>query len=107
MAVTAFVLALLRSSNLNVDEDHDALLSMTEEAIVHGTQKLRPELERLYTIAFAHATDDEKHYLPLIKKRIEKGSLAEILIRRYSYKKSMSSLLQHLEYCLRENVPYS
>lgn len=107
MAMTAFVLALLRCKDLNVDDDHDALLSMTEDAIISGTQKLRPELEKLFSQALVNATIDEKRYLPLVKKRIEKGSLAEVLTRRYTYRKSMSSLLQHLEYCLRENIPYS
>ena len=77
MGVCAFVRSLLRCSSLPVEQDHDALLALAEEAISRGTAAFRPELERLYTAAWAHATPDERACLPVIRDRIANGSLAE------------------------------
>jgi gamma-glutamyl:cysteine ligase YbdK (ATP-grasp superfamily) len=81
MAVTAFLLALLRA-DLRLEDDHDALLGMNEEAIAKGTAACRPELLRLYKEALRVATPEETNYLPLIKKRIEEGSIAELMVQR-------------------------
>lgn len=106
MAVTAFVLSLLRCRDLPLEKDQDALLALTEEAIAKGTEAFRQELEKLYDLALQHATEDQRRYLPHIKRRIEKGSLAELLSTRYKSKGSITPLLRDLEYCLRENIPY-
>lgn len=106
MAVTAFVSSLLRCGDLPVEKDQDTLLALTNEAIARGTEAFRQELEMLYKKAEQHATDDERRYLPLIKRRIERGSLAELLSKRYKNKGRLAPLLKDLEYCLRENIPY-
>lgn len=106
MAVTAFVLALLRCPDLPVEEDHEILLDLTEEAIRGGVRPLRPELQGLFALAEQYATEDEKRFLPLIRKRIEKGSLAELLVTRQTGRTGMDRMLRDLEYCLRHNVPY-
>ncbi len=106
MAITAFILALLRLEDLDLEEDQDRLLDLTEEAIQGGVRPLRDDLSRLYTRAEETATADERQYLPLIKKKIEKGSIAELLSARARDLTSLYPLLQDLEYCLRHNVPY-
>jgi gamma-glutamyl:cysteine ligase YbdK (ATP-grasp superfamily) len=106
MAITAFVLALLRSKDLCLEEDQAQLLELMEEAITYGVARLQPELMRLYDMAERNATRDELRYLPLIKRRIERGSLAEILSRKAKNMANLHPLLRDLEYCLRHNIPY-
>jgi gamma-glutamyl:cysteine ligase YbdK (ATP-grasp superfamily) len=106
MAITAFVLSLLRHDDLSLEEDQDQLLDLTEEAIKGGVAPLREELSRLHTLALQTATPDEQQYLPLIKKKIEKGSIAELLSAKAKSLTSLYPILQDLEYCLRHNIPY-
>lgn len=106
MSITAFLLSLLRHDDLRLDEDQDQILDLTEEAIKGGVAPLRQELFRLYSLASQTATADEQQYLPLIRKKIEKGSIAELLAARAQGLTSLYPLLQDLEYCLRHNIPY-
>lgn len=105
MAITAFLLALLRS-DLCLEDDESSLKSLMEEAMRNGTENLRPELEGLYRAAYDTSTEEERRYLPLVKHRIENGSLAEILIGQYKDSGDTKSLLPRLEEALRENRPY-
>jgi len=105
MAMTAFILALLRS-DLQIEDDESALKDMMEKAIKSGTEDLRPDLVRLYKKADTVATEEEKRYLPLVRARIENGSLAEVMQRRYRESGDIRSLLPDLEASLRENRPY-
>ena len=105
MAITAFLLALLRS-DLSLEEDESSLKSLMEEAMRNGTENLKPELERLYKAAYEISTEEERRYLPLVKHRIKKGSLAEVLRWQYKDSGDIRSLLQRLEEALRENKPY-
>nr|WP_019178170.1 glutamate-cysteine ligase family protein [Methanomassiliicoccus luminyensis] len=104
MAVTAFVLALLRA-DLDLEEDHDALLEMNEAAIAKGTAAFRPELLRLYESALRTATAEERAYLPLVRKRIETGSLAEIMSRRVRGGESVRDVAKDMASRLRDNRP--
>jgi gamma-glutamyl:cysteine ligase YbdK (ATP-grasp superfamily) len=106
MAITAFELALLRRDDLMLEEDQDQILDLTEESIRGGVAPLRQELSRLYSLALQTATPDELQFLPIIKKKIEKGSIAELLSARAQGLTSLYPLLQDLEYCLRHNIPY-
>ena len=72
-----------------------------------GVAAMRPELERLYALAVKNATREEQRYLPLIEKRIEQGSLAEIMVQRLGEEKEILPMLSHLAWCLKENIPYS
>ena len=107
MAVCAFVRSLLRSRALTVETDQDALLALTEEAIQRGTAAFREELERLYRTAWAHATAEERLYLPVIEARIAGGSLAELMRERYGATGSITPILADLAGCLRNNVPHT
>ena len=105
MAISAFLLSLLRS-NLELEGEDGALRSLLEEAMRHGVEGLRPELEKMYRIAYENSTDEEKSYLPLIEKRIEQGSLAELMKRQYKEAGEIKSILAEMEGSLRENIPF-
>ena len=105
MAMTAFLLALLRSE-LCLEEDENALHVLLEDAILHGVARLRPELEKLYKAALNSATKEELQYLPLVAKRIEHGSLAEIMAQKMHDTGRIEPILADMEWCLRENRPY-
>ncbi len=104
MAVTAFILALLRP-DLDLEEDHDALLEANEASITKGVSACRPELMRLYRAASRAATSEELAYLPLIERRIEEGSLAEIMAARARDGDSIRDVAMTMARCLRDNVP--
>ncbi len=106
MAISAFLLALLRS-DLKLEDDEGTLRSMLEEAMRSGTENLRPELEKLYRAAYESATDEEKRYLPIVAERIEQGSLAEIMTCKFRETGEIKPLLDEMEWALRENIPYS
>ena len=68
--------------------------------------RLRPELEKLYKAAQNSATKEELQYLPLVAKRIEHGSLAEIMAQKMQETGRIEPMLAQMEWCLRENRPY-
>jgi gamma-glutamyl:cysteine ligase YbdK (ATP-grasp superfamily) len=105
MAVTAFVLALLRAE-LQMEEDHEALLELTEVAIAKGTMGLRPELRRLYRAAYQASNPEERPYLALIEKRIEEGSIAELMCQRVQEGDKVGEVALAMASCLRNNRPY-
>jgi hypothetical protein len=106
MAVCAFVRSLLRCRSLPIDTDQSALLALTEKALHTGTAGLRPELHRLYDAAWRRATDDERQYLPVILQRIEQGSLAELIRKRYQREGEIVPVLADMAMCLKLNIPY-
>lgn len=103
MAVCAFVRALLRCRSLPVPAGQDDLLTLLETAIRSGTAGLRPELTRLYEIAWKHATGDERAYLPIVENRIRQGSLAEQVRETFDRDRDLRPVLTDLAACLREN----
>ena len=103
MAVCAFIRSLLRSRSLSLESDEGTLLDLMEHAIHDGTKGLRPELAKLYTIAWKAATEDERRYLPVIEERIEKGSIAELMAARLAHEPEITPVLAELSACLREN----
>ncbi len=106
MAVCAFIMALLRTE-LELEEDEDHLYSMLEDGISGGVAAMRPELEGLYARAERNATKEELRYLPLIRNRIEQGSLAELMVQRLKEEKEILPMLSRMAWCLKENIPYS
>ena len=106
MAVAAFARSLLRCRLSHLPKDRDTLLDLLEEAIAKGTAAFRPELGRLYSAAWDHATGDERRYLPVIQERIERGSLAELMRERYLKERKIVTLMADMARCLRENRPY-
>jgi len=107
MAFSAFLLALLRS-DLVLEEDESSLLAMLEDAMHRGVAGMRPELERLLAAAQKSATIEEMRYLPLVAKRIEQGSLAEIIVQKLNETNGrIEPVLAQMQWCLKENRPYS
>ncbi len=110
MAFSAFLLALLRS-DLLLEENEESLLAMLESAMRRGTAGLRPELERLLGQAEKSATTEERRYLPLVAKRIEQGSLAELMVEKLQEtgagEEEIKDLMRQMQWCLKENRPYS
>jgi glutamate---cysteine ligase / carboxylate-amine ligase len=106
MAVCAFVRSLLRCPALPLESDQSALLELTDQAIRNGTRELRPELNHLYDAAWKHATDDERQYLPIIRERITRGSLAECIRERYEKEQDIIPILADMAISLKMNSPY-
>ncbi len=106
MAFSAFLLALLRT-DLALEEDESTLLAMLEDAMRGGVAGMRPELERLLAQAEKSANAEEKRYLPLVAKRIEQGSLAEIMVQKLKETNGrIEPILEQMQWCLKENRPY-
>jgi gamma-glutamyl:cysteine ligase YbdK (ATP-grasp superfamily) len=106
MACTAFIRALLRADLSGLEQDRDALLEMTEQAICHGTGAFRPELLRLCRLAERSGSPDERRYLALVRERVENGSLAELMVRDWREGQDLPSIMRGLADCLCANVPY-
>jgi len=106
MAVTAFLLAMLRS-DLELEEDDGELRSLLEEAMKHGVQNLQPELEQLYRAAYRESTREEKNYLPIVAKRISQGSLAEIMKLKFRETGEIKPMLRDMEACLKNNISFN
>jgi len=107
MALSAFIRSLLRADLSFLESDRRSLLELTEHAIRKGSAPFRPELLRLLRIAERYATADERFYLPIVKKRIEEGSLAELLISDWKESRDLFGLMRSLASCLSTNTPYS
>lgn len=73
--------------------------------IHHGVGSCRPELRRLYRAACRAATAEERSYLPLVERRIEEGSLAELMAARVRDGESVREVAAGMARCLRDNVP--
>jgi glutamate---cysteine ligase / carboxylate-amine ligase len=106
MAVCAFVRSLLRCRSLSLEKDQDALLALAEEAIQHGTAGLLPELAHLYRLAWDNATPEERLYLPVVRNRIEHGSLAQRIRERYERERDIFPILSDMAMSLKTNRPY-
>ncbi len=110
MAFSAFLLALLRS-DLVLEEDESSLLAMLEDAMKRGVAGMRPELEQIFKAAMKSATAEEKRYLPLVARRIEEGSLAEVMVQKLretnAGEEGIKDLMRHMQWCLKENRPYT
>jgi hypothetical protein len=106
MALCAFIRALLRADLSFLESDRHCLLDLTEQAIREGSAPFRPELLRLFRTAERYATADERSYLPVVKKRIEEGSLSELLVQDWKESRNLPALVRTLACCLRTNTPY-
>ncbi len=106
MAVCAFIRSLLRCRVLPVEQDQDALLDLNLRAIRGGTHELKPGLWKLFDEAWKHATPNEQAYLPVIRHRIECGSLAERIQDRVEQHGDIIPVLSELAECLKTNRSY-
>jgi hypothetical protein len=96
-------------------EDLNAIMMSGLRASVrhpHG-ENARRVCEYYYNIALGNATADEKKYLPIIQRRIERGNLSEILRERVEKKSQRTDLREviidiysELVKSLARNQPY-
>ncbi|MDD1717956.1 MAG: glutamate-cysteine ligase family protein [Methanoregulaceae archaeon] len=106
MAAVAFVSSLMRAK-IRLEEDRDELLALTETAIRRGTAGLKPELLALCKEAEKSANSVERRYLPLIRKRAEEGSLAELVADRVREQGCTDPVIRELGMSLRNNIPFT
>jgi hypothetical protein len=96
-------------------QDLKAVIAKGLTATVHHPHRetARQVCEHYYRIALENATEDEKKYLPIIQKRIERGNLSEILRERVEekscrtdFKEAIIEVYSELEESLANNQPY-
>jgi gamma-glutamyl:cysteine ligase YbdK (ATP-grasp superfamily) len=73
----------------------------------------RQVCRHFYDVAWANAEEEEKKFLPLVKSRIDNGSLSEIIrahvirkAQRTDFKEATASVYSTLIKCLAANQPY-
>lgn len=124
VALACFVRAALRgmlatgaelSPHELLVQDFNAIIKdslKTETASPHG-KTARLVCQHYLSLAQKHADSDEKKYLPLIKRRIEKGNLSEVVRKRVlaratrtSFHEAITDTYLTLIKCLSDNQPY-
>lgn len=105
MAVLSLLLPLLRCRDLEIEEDEEELMHLLGTAIEGGTAHLKQELRWLCRKAESTANADERLYLPVIRERIEQGSLAELIDRRLQKGTQMGEILSGIASSLVTNRP--
>ena len=105
LAMVAFLSALLRHPDPGITGDTGEIRALLGIAVQYGVTRLQPELERLMAAARGSANRDERRFLPVVARRIEQGSLAEILRDRALGGEPLPSLLSDLVFCLKTNLP--
>jgi gamma-glutamyl:cysteine ligase YbdK (ATP-grasp superfamily) len=124
VALACFVRATIRGLNASNVEllSHDVLVKDFNKIIKDGLNaevssphgKTARQICQYYLrIAMEHATEDEKKYLWLVKKRVEEGSLSELIHERVlrraqktSFYQSIIDVYSTLIKCLMDNQPY-
>ncbi len=125
VALSCFIRAALRGL-LEIDsklEPHKLLVTDFNAVLADGLHAkvqnpngpiARCVCEHLNSVAWANANAEEKQYLPLIKKRIEGGSLSDLIRRdvlkraqHTSLKEAIVTVYSRLIRCLETNEPYS
>jgi hypothetical protein len=124
VALSCYVRAALRGlisskdaplpHNLLVSDFNSTLTSGLDAKVLnpHGP-KARQVCQYLFDLAWANADKEEKKYLPIVQKRIERGSLSELIRGRISkraqktdIKEAILGVYSTLIKCLADNQPY-
>ena len=124
VALSCFIRAVLRGLMAEKPQllPHEILVKDLNSVLKNGLnakvsypngQTARKVCQYLFKIALANASDEEKEYLPTIEKRIEHGSLSEIIservrekAQRTDFKEAILSVYLRLVKNLRDNQPY-
>jgi gamma-glutamyl:cysteine ligase YbdK (ATP-grasp superfamily) len=124
VALACFVRAAIRGLNASNVEllSHEVLVKDFNKIIKDGLnaevssphgKTARQVCQYYLRIAMEHATEDETKYLWLVKKRIEGGSLSELIHERVlrraqktSFYQSIIDVYSTLIKCLMDNQPY-
>jgi gamma-glutamyl:cysteine ligase YbdK (ATP-grasp superfamily) len=124
VALSCFIRAALRGL-IRQEPDllpHETLVKDFKSVLKHGlsAKVVNPQgptarrvCQSFFNVAIANASDEEKKYLPIIKKRIEEGSLSEIISERVrekaqktDFKEAILNVYLKLVKSLRSNQPY-
>jgi hypothetical protein len=124
VALSCFIRAALRGliADRPAQLPHDILVKDFNEVIDKGLdagvshpkgKTARQVCAYFFNLAWANAEEDEKKYLWIIKKRIEKGSLSSVIRKRVLAKaqktkisEAILSVYSTLIKCLVDNQPY-
>ena len=124
VALSCFVRAALRGLTLGEPEflQHELLVSDFNSVLANGLSAnvLNPHgptarhvCQYLFDLAFANAEKDEKKYLTLVKKRIDNGSLSDVIrqnvlkkAHHMDFKEAIVDVYSTLIKCLATNHPY-
>jgi len=124
VALSCFVRASLRGL-VSCEEEllpHDLLVSDFNSVIAGGLNAkvknphggtAQQVCQHYYDVAWENADEEEKKYLPLVRKRIEKGSLSDIIrekvlkkAQRTDFKEAIVNIYSKLIKSLTTNEPY-
>jgi gamma-glutamyl:cysteine ligase YbdK (ATP-grasp superfamily) len=124
VALSCFIRALIRGM---IEREfkplpHEVLVKDFRTVVVEGLdartmhsegQTARQVCEYFYKIAWRNATEEEKKYLPIIEKRIERGNLSDVIkerVQRKAQKTDLREAIVNVYSCLMrsliKNQPY-
>jgi hypothetical protein len=124
VALSCFIRAALRGLMQKNTESlpHEILVKDFKSTVKRGldakvlhphASTARKVCHRLFGIAWENATKEEKKYLPIIQRRIEAGSLSEIIRKRIhvkmqktDFREAVISIYSMLIKSLKDNQPY-
>ncbi len=121
VAISCFIRSLLRGL-LNENPQllpHEVLVKDYDSIVTEGLRAspsgrpARAVCQAFYGIAWKSASKEEKKYLPLVKERIERGSLSETIrgrvekkAQKTSFREAVISVYSKLAESLIQNRPY-
>jgi hypothetical protein len=105
MALLALFSSLLRVEDLGQDAGAEECEKVLQMAAMRGTGSLKEELTHMLDLASDNASPEERMYLPIIRDRIENGSLGETLPPLVE-EKGFEPVLEMLSKSLRTNRPF-
>ena len=121
VAIGCFIRALLRgvfNENLQL-LPHEVLVNDLNSVVAEGLnarpsgRSARAVCESLYAVAWKNASQQERKYLPIVRKRIDNGSLSEIIRERVEkktqktdFREAVITIYSKLAESLMENRPY-
>ncbi|MEM1545564.1 MAG: glutamate-cysteine ligase family protein [Candidatus Methanomethylicia archaeon] len=107
IALAAFIKCSLKAKVENTERN--ILLNMLDNAIKNGTRNLKNKLRKLLKKARENADREERKYLEIVNRRIENGSLGELIIKNIGSptREEIVKLCERLAKCLERNEVYS
>jgi hypothetical protein len=124
VALSCFIRALLRGLVKEKPEfmSHDTLVRDFRSIVRNGLdakvqhsygQTARQVCQHLLQIALDNASEEEKEYIPTVRKRIEQGNLSDIIrarvkrkAQRIGFREAIISVYSELMKSLMDNQPY-
>lgn len=125
VALSCFIRASLRGLIANSEHQylpHETLVENLNQVVKDGLDAhvqsplgdtARKVLRHLLKMASKHATSEEKEYLPIVRHRIEKGCLSELVsediarkTKKTDFEEAIFSVYSKLANCLEKNSVY-